>query len=90
MSSENLSIAEHYYSAMNRKDLKQIEQLLHPNVIFVGPLAQLEGLEPVLQAIQGFTAAFESLEIRARFDNEQQVMLAIDTQFDLSKRSCAR
>lgn len=81
MSKENLAVAESYYAAMNKKDIESMEKLLSPNILFVGPLAELRGKDAVLQAIKGFTSAFERLSIRSKFHSDGEVMLAIDTEF---------
>ena len=81
MPEEILRVGEAYYAAMNKKDVASMQRMLHPNVHFVGPLAELQGKEAVLKAISGFTAAFEKLEIREKFHAGNKVMLAIDTEF---------
>ncbi|MCP5508563.1 MAG: nuclear transport factor 2 family protein [Chlamydiales bacterium] len=81
MSKKNLLVAESYYAAMNKKDIESMEKMLHPDILFIGPLAKLQGKEAVLQAIKGFTTAFVGLKIRGKFQGDNQVMLAIDTEF---------
>ena len=66
---------------MSEKNIKKMEELLHPDIVLIGPLAELQGKEAVVQAIKGFTSAFKALNVRKKFHNEDQVMLAIDTEF---------
>ncbi len=81
MSEKHLFVAESYYTAMNKKDIESMEKMLHPDILFIGPLAELQGKEAVLKAIKGFTTAFKGLKIRGKFHDDNQVMLAIDTEF---------
>lgn len=81
MSEKNLMVAESYYAAMNNKDIESMEKMLHPDVVFIGPLATLQAKEAVVKAIKGFTAAFNTLNVRAKFHSKNQAMLAIDTEF---------
>jgi len=78
MGHTNLASAVAYYTAMHNKDLAGVGQCLHPNVHFQGPLANLAGKELVLEAAKHFMSAFKSLTIRAKFESENQVMLAYD------------
>lgn len=78
MSLPNLNIAEHYYEAMNNKDLDEIALYLHPKVKFLGPLAQLEGKEAVLESAKGFLGIVDSVMMRTKFASGNQVMLAYD------------
>lgn len=81
MSTKDLHIAKSYYDAMNKKSISSMEKMLSPNVLFIGPVAKLEGKEAVVKAIKGFTSAFTRLQIREEFAQEGKVMLAIDTEF---------
>jgi hypothetical protein len=78
MSASNINIAEHYYEAMNNKDLNKIALYLHPKVEFLGPLAQLEGKEAVLESAKGFLGIVDSVKMRVKFASGNQVMLAYD------------
>ena len=81
MSEKNLAIAEMYYTAMNNKNFETIEQLIHPDIVFISPLTELKEKSAVLQAVRGFTQAFRSLSIRKKFQKGSNVMLVIDTIF---------
>ncbi len=60
MSQTNIKIAEHYYAAMGNKDLNEIALYLHPKVRFLGPLAQLDGKDAVLESAKGFLGIVNS------------------------------
>jgi len=76
--SDNINIAELYSEAMNNKDLNKIALYLHPKVKFLGPLAQLEGKEAVLESAKGFLEIVDSVKMRVKFASGNQVMLAYD------------
>jgi len=78
MSALNLSIAESYYAAMNNKDLNEIALYLHPKVRFLGPLAQLEGKEAVLESAKGFLGIVDSVKMRTKTAFSNQAMLSYD------------
>lgn len=78
MTQTNKEIVENYYKAMNNKDLESIAQVLHSEVEFIGPLAQMRGKEPFLKAVGAYFSVFDSLTIRAFFESRDQVMLAYD------------
>jgi hypothetical protein len=76
--SDNINIAELYYEAMNNKDLNKIALYLHPKVKFLGPLAELEGKDAVLESAKGFLGIVDSVKMRVKFASGNQVMLAYD------------
>jgi hypothetical protein len=78
MAERNVASAEAYYRAMSGKDLAGVARHLHPDVRFVGPLAELVRKEAVVEAATGFAALIKSLRIRAKFGSEDRVMLAYD------------
>ena len=88
MSETNLASAEAYYKAMNNKDLSDLAQYLHPDVRFLGPLAEIIGKEPVLEAAKQFMHLFNSLTIRAKFSSGNQVMLVYDLDCPAPIGSC--
>lgn len=81
MSEKNIATAVAYYQAMNNKDLAVMEKYLHPNIRFIGALAELEGKESVLKAVKGILALLNKLTIRAQFEAGDQVMLAYDIEY---------
>lgn len=81
METNNVAIAEAYYTAMAEKNAAGMAKYLHPNVKFVSPLAQLTGKEAVLEAAVKLTTLFTKLTIRAKFGSADQAMLALDVLF---------
>lgn len=77
----NVASAEAYYKAMNDKDLSGVARHLHPDVRFLGPLADLTGKEAVLEAARRFVSLVKSLGVRARFGSDNTAMLAYDVDF---------
>lgn len=78
MSEKNLQTALAYYGAMAEKNVSGLEQYLHPDVHFIGPLADFKGKQGVLDAAKGFMQAFKTLTMRAKFERDDQVMLVFD------------
>lgn len=81
LTERNVASAEAYYKAMNDKDLAGVAKHLHPVVRFIGPLADLNGKEAVLEAAKRFAALIKSLRVRAKFGSDDNVMLAYDVDF---------
>jgi hypothetical protein len=77
----NLAAALAYYQAMNDKNLEAVARHFHPEVEFVGPIAQLRGKPAVIEAARRFSSLARHVEVRAKFANDQQVMLAYDIDF---------
>lgn len=77
----NVTTAEAYYEAMNDKDLAGVARHLHPDVRFVGPMADLVGKEAVLEAAKRFVTLIKSLRVRAKFGSDDMTMLAYDVDF---------
>jgi len=79
MTTNKLTIAQAYYTAMGEKNIASVEKYLHPNVQFSSPFyAMITGKEGVLEAIKGFTSAFKSLVIRAKFGSDDQAVIVYD------------
>lgn len=62
-------IARGYYTAMKNKDLATLEQHLHPDVLFIGPMAEMTGKNSVATAAKNFMNFFNALEIRHILEN---------------------
>jgi ketosteroid isomerase-like protein len=77
----NVASAEAYYKAMNDKDVAGVARSLHPDVRFLGPLAELTGKEAVLEAAKRFVNLTKSLRVRAKFGSDDTAMLAYDVDF---------
>lgn len=81
MHEDHLHVAETYYRHMLDKNFKAIAACLHPEVRLKSPLAQIFGKENVVLAAKSFSALLKKMNIRAKFQNEHQVMLAYDFTF---------
>jgi hypothetical protein len=77
----NVASAEAYYKAMNDKDFAGVATHLHPDVRFMGPLADLTGKEAVLEAAKRFATLTKSLKVRAKFGSHDEAMLTYDVDF---------
>ena len=73
-----MTAAEGYYACMKKKDIEGLGQYLHPDVQFIGPLAQLTGKAPVIEGAGRLMQLFTDLTIRAKCAAANQVMLAYD------------
>lgn len=76
-----LAIAEAYYGHMLQKDFSAMGACLHPDVHFIGPLAELFGRDAVVEAAKRLSQILEAIEIRAKFSRDHQIMLAYDFLF---------
>ena len=74
----NVASVEAYYKAMNDKDVASVARHLHPDIQFIGPLANLTGKEAVLEAAKRFIFFINEIRIHAKFGSEDQVMLTYD------------
>jgi hypothetical protein len=77
----NVASAEAYYQAMNDKDLAGVATHLHPEVRFIGPLADLTGKEAVFEAAKRFVSLTKGLTVRAKFGSDDKAMLTYDVNF---------
>jgi len=81
MTQSNAVSAEAYYKAMNDKDLPAMARHLHPDVRLVTPMEDLTGRDAVLEAARKLLGFIHTVEVQARFDSGNQVMLAYDMHF---------
>ena len=81
MSNKNVAITQAYYTAMAEKNITEVAQYLHPDVRLISPFAIVESKEAVVQAAKGFSSLFKTINIRAAFSSDDQVMLTIDFDF---------
>ena len=88
MNKNHVAIAEAYYTAMGEKNVADMGQYLHPDVQFIGPLAEMRGKEAVLEAVKRLIAFFKTLTIRAKFGSGDQAMLAYDLDFPSPIGNC--
>ncbi|MEY3197259.1 MAG: hypothetical protein RLZZ59_630 [Pseudomonadota bacterium] len=75
---DNLGIAESYYNAMLAKDFDKMASYLHDNVIFISPLAEIQGKDTVKNAAKNFGGILQDIQIRSRFAAGDQIMFAYD------------
>lgn len=78
---KNLEVANNYYQSLINRHVDELNQYLHSDVEFSSPAAQKFGKEDVLEWIKGFANAFASINIRAKFENGDQVMMVYDVEF---------
>ena len=78
---KHLSIAENYYHAMLQKDFDTMASCLHPDVHFIGPLAEMRGKEAVVSAAKNLSQILNNIQIRSRFAADHQIMFAYDFMF---------
>lgn len=81
MSQNHVSLAEAYYREVGKKNVAVLENYLHPDVQFIGPLAKMTGRENVLEATKNFVALFKTLKIRSKFGSEDQAIVVYDLEF---------
>ena len=77
----NLTIAETYYHQMLKKNFAAMEECLHPDVSFIGPLAKMSGKNAVVEAAKNLSSILDDIKIRAKFSSGNQIMLAYDFMF---------
>lgn len=76
-----LNIAENYYDSMLRKDFETMGAYLHQDIIFISPLTEIRGKEPVVLAAKNLAQLLQHIEIRSRFATNNQIMFAYDFMF---------
>lgn len=81
MATDYLALIEKYYAAMGKKDTKEMDKYLHPEIICVGPIAVAKGKEQVLGGVQRLAKYYKKLTLRAKFATGNQVMVAYDLDF---------
>ncbi len=78
MNENVLAAASAYLKAWDNKDLAEISEYLHPEVRFLGPMADVTGKEPVLASAQRMFPLMQNLNVRSIFSSGEQVMAAYD------------
>ena len=79
--SNNLTIAQTFYTKMGEKKVANMEAYLHPELHFIAPFSEIKGKEVNLETVEKFTSAFKNLTIRTLFASGDQVMLVYDLDF---------
>lgn len=74
----NLKAALNYYDAMQTKDFDTMASYLSDEICLISPLAEINGKEEVLKAAKNFGGMLKEIHIRAKFADNNQVMLAYD------------
>lgn len=77
---KNVEIATAYYRGVGKKDVKSVENLLHPDVQVVSPLSTVNGKTPVLESVKAFSESLKSLAIRSKFESGDQAMIVYDIE----------
>ena len=75
---KNVDIATAYYRGVGKKDVKSVENYLHPDVQVISPLATVNGKTPVLESIKAFSDSLKSLTIRSKFESGDQAVIVYD------------
>lgn len=76
--STSAHVARDYYTAMGNKNTKQLSDFLHPEVHFVGPMAEMVGRNRVVDAAQNFMKLFTALEIRHVFEDGENALVVFN------------
>ena len=79
MHTNNVAVAEEYYTLIGEKNAEGIKKHLHPNVELYSPLAIVKGKEAVFKAASNFINMIKSLTIRAKFGAGDQAMIVCDS-----------
>ncbi len=80
-SDNNLKVAVSYYSSLLKKDFDTMSSYLHENVLFIGPLAEMQGRDAVVLAAKNLSQILGDIKIRSKFAHQNQIMLAYDFMF---------
>lgn len=81
VNSDNLTIAETYYNQMLQGNFVAMEKCLHPDVLFIGPLAKMNGKDAVISAAKNLCQILSDIKIRSKFVSGNQIMFAYDFIF---------
>jgi hypothetical protein len=63
---------------MNNKNMAYMEKQVHPEVHFIGPLAEFTGKEAYLDSVRKFFNLFKSIKIREQFGSQDQAIIVYD------------
>jgi hypothetical protein len=80
-SDNNLKVAESYYRSMLDKDFDTMSSCLHENVLFIGPLAEMQERDAVVSAAKNLSQILVDIKIRSKFAHQNQIMFAYDFIF---------
>lgn len=77
----NLAVAETYYHMMLQKNFTAMEECLHPDIQFIGPLSEMSGRESVVASAKNLSQILGDIKIRSKFAHQNQIMFAYDFMF---------
>ncbi len=77
----NLNLAENYYHNMLKQNFDAMGECLHPEVIFISPLAKMSGRKAVVEAAKNLSKILDNIEIRSKLSSDNQIMFAYDFMF---------
>ena len=80
-SDRHLTVATNYYHAMLEKNFDAMESYLHPDILFIGPLAEMSGKMAVVSAAKNLSQILSDIKIRSKFASGHQIMFAYDFMF---------
>ena len=78
MNKTNLVLAEAYFKAVKHRDFTAVANHVHPEIHYSQPLGELNGKEAYLEGVKKFREEIDSIEVRAIFSADDQVMCLID------------
>jgi hypothetical protein len=81
MSQENLKIAEAFLDAMNHRNLTALAKNLDLELHFKSPLADSHSREGFLEISKKLFTLLKRVEVRAKFEYENQTLLIYDMVF---------
>lgn len=75
MNTNYAKIAQDYYKFLEQKDEAAIKELVHPNITFKAPLAQLSGKNEFVEAALGYASMVEAITIKDSFESENKAVI---------------
>ena len=78
MKQDTAKTTEAYLKAWQKKDTAEIARYVHPQVEFVGPMAQTKGKEAFLGGAQRVLPLMKELKIDTRFFSGDQALFTYD------------
>lgn len=81
MPDNNLAIALAYYDAIHHKKPELAAEKLADHVEIISPLATKTGKDSVVPALHNLCSLLESVEVKSKFWNKDQVMLTLKLCF---------
>ena len=76
-----VTIAEAYFEALKSKDLESMSQYLHDDVIFQGPMMQIDNKKDCLEGAKQWFEMVQNIVVQSQFSNENQVMFVYDVYY---------